>query len=527
VESIIAWINQHRTIVSDSKNALERERTIARLRPTLDRIDRDLVTFACDAKVKREIEILLAQFKDEILADGFGLRTSQSRKPAELVPEHSQLPPPRPLSIGLPAHVVTPTPEIYGAWLKTAITYDNGKPLHIAANVEAVFATDPALQIFAWDEMRYGICMIKPLPGMRVTDQATLFRPRLVTDDDVSAVHRYVQRGYLPRASAGDVRECLRAAARKQSYHAIRSELEALEWDGTPRLASWLSTCLGVADSAYTRAVGRMFLISLVARIMKPGCQADYVLVIEGDEGILKSTACRILAGDPEYFSDSLPPIHSVKDAAPHLEGKWLIELPELAAITKGDVKIGKAFLTSLVDRYRPSYSRSEVARPRQSVFIGTTNETIYLTDPTGNRRYWPVRAETIDVERLRNDRDQLFAEAVAAWRSGENWWPDPQFEKQHIWPEQDRRYEADAWEKPILEWLEKADRATIVELIAEALSMDRGSVKRAHQNRAIAIMTRLGWKRAPKDSKGSRFWVRGPHAALKAPSPAQADAAE
>ena len=393
--------------------------------------------------------------------------------------------------------------------------------------MEAVFATDTALQIFAWDGMRNGICLIQPLPGTRMTDPATLFRPRLVTDDDVSAVHRYVQRGYLPRASVGDVRECLRAAARKQSYHAIRSELEALKWDGTSRLASWLSTCLGVSDSAYTRAVGRMFLISMVARIMKPGCQADYVLVIEGDEGILKSTACRILAGDPEYFSDSLPPIHSVKDAAPHLEGKWLIELPELAAITKGDAKIGKAFLTSLVDRYRPTYSRSEVARPRQSVFIGTTNETTYLTDPTGNRRYWPARAATIDVEQLRADRDQLFAEAVAAWRSGENWWPDPQFEKQHIWPEQDRRYEADAWEKPILEWLEKADRTTIVELIADALSMDRASVRRAHQNRAIAILTRLGWERAPKDFKGRRFWVRGPHAALAATSSAQANAAE
>ena len=118
---------------------------------------------------------------------------------------------------------------------------------------------------------------------------------------------------------------------------------------------------------------------------------------------------------------------------------------------------------------------------PRQSVFIGTTNETTYLTDPTGNRRYWPARAATIDVEQLRADRDQLFAEAVAAWRSGGTGGRTLNSRNKHIWPEQDRRYEADAWEKPILEWLEKAESNDhSVELIADALSIDRASVRRA-----------------------------------------------
>ena len=119
VESLIAWIIRHRAIVSDSKNASDRERTIAQLRPTLDQIDRKLLTFDCDVEERRKLESLLAQFKDEILADSFGLGTSRSAEPAGLVPEHAEFPPPLPVLIEFPHHVVTPTPETYGAWLKT------------------------------------------------------------------------------------------------------------------------------------------------------------------------------------------------------------------------------------------------------------------------------------------------------------------------------------------------------------------------------------------------------------------------
>jgi predicted P-loop ATPase len=333
-----------------------------------------------------------------------------------------------------------------------------------------------------------------------------------LTSEDASAIQHYVQRNYLSRASTRDVREAIEASALQNPRHEIREYLTGLVWDGVPRLSTWLTTYVGVEDSVYSQAVGRMFLISMVARVMQPGCRADYMLVVEGEQGLMKSTMCRVLAGEA-YFSDSLPAVRSNKDVVAHLKGKWLIELPELAAIKAGDDNDVKAFLTGQIDKFRPHYGRSEIEQARQVVFIGTTNDSGYLKDPTGSRRYGPVKALLILIEELKRDRDQLFAEAMAAFGAGERWWPDREFESEFIEPEQDRRYEEDAWVQPIRDWLAVREKTTLVDMIVEALGMERKSVGRAHQNRAMAVMSRLGWERAARDAKGNRPWIRGPKA--------------
>ena len=210
--------------------------------------------------------------------------------------------------------------------------------------------------------------------------------------------------------------------------------MTALAWDGRLRLRRWLADYLGAHDrgqpkDAYVCEVGFRWLVSAIARVMEPGSQADYALVLEGPQGAGKTTALRILASE-RYFSDSLPHDLSSKDARDHLRGKWIVELPELAQFRKSEIETVKSFLSRREERYRPAYGRHEVTFRRQCVFAGSTNESEFLVDTTGNRRFWPIACGTIELDALAADRDQLLAEAVHAYRVGERWHPDCDLER-------------------------------------------------------------------------------------------------
>jgi predicted P-loop ATPase len=251
-----------------------------------------------------------------------------------------------------------------------------------------------------------------------------------------------------------------------------------------------------------------MFFVSMVARIYEPGCKVDYILVLEGPQGAGKSSACRILGGD--WFSDSLSCDVARKDASQHLRGKWLIEVAELAALNKSEVTQLKSFLTRQVEIYRPPYGRVEIHEPRQCVFLGTTNKDAYLRDETGSRRFWPVRCGEIDLAALARDRDQLFAEAVNAYRANEAWWPDRDFEQVHMLPEQEARFEFDVWEETVSDYLVGQTRTTVGKVAEECLGFQKSTIRRADQNRIMAIMERLGWRRCKvRGAKGVRYWER------------------
>ena len=190
-----------------------------------------------------------------------------------------------------------------------------------------------------------------------------------------------------------------------------------------------------------------------------------------------------------------------------------------MSAMTQADAAALKAFITRTVERYRPSYGRKEVVEPRQVVFVGTTNKTAYLRDETGGRRFWPVSVTWCDTDRLAADRNQLFAEAVALYREGQQWWPTEAFEAMHIRPQQEARYEADAWEGQIGAYLQvkvedaakpdgKAARLTVLDVAREALRFDIPKLGVAEQRRIAAAMERLGWGRAARGGNGERFWT-------------------
>jgi hypothetical protein len=407
-------------------------------------------------------------------------------------------------------------------WIERCQTNDRGEPIGNLASAMLAMRADPALSgALAYDLMQRTAYVVAPLPGDKPSPDHTL---RPVADGDVTAVQEYLQLAGLPRLGRDTTHQAVDKRAAESSFHPICDYLDGLRWDGSKRLDTWLSDHLGAEQSPYTHGIGRMFLIAMVARVFKPGCKADYVPVFQGVQGARKSTACRILAGP--WFSDNLPDLRGDQvRVSQHIRGKWLIELAELSAMNKVENADLKAFITRNEERFTPKFGRKEVLEERQCVFAGTTNKPVYLRDETGGRRFWPVKVGTIDTDALAHDRDQLFAEATAAFRAGEAWWPDADFEREHVAPEQEAAFEADAWEESISRYLsglepvrptppaterQKPDRpkcVTLLKVAREALFVETAKLGTADQRRIAAAMERLGWDRGARGGNGERFW--------------------
>lgn len=390
--------------------------------------------------------------------------------------------------------------ERQSQWLARCLNGDNGKPLAILAN--ALIALRAELGgAFTYDQMLCAPILMRPIA------RESGFKPRALSDVDVGLVQERLQHLGLKRMAKDVVHQAVAIVAYECRFHPVQDYLANLQWDGTSRLANFLPAYFGTADTEYERVIGCLFLISMVARILSPGCKVDHMLVLEGPQGKFKSTACAILGGD--WFSDSLPDITTGKDVSQHLRGKWLIEVSEMHAMSRAEAAQLKAFITRTAERYRPSYGRQEVIEPRQCVFVGSTNRATYLRDETGGRRFWPVQTGRIDLEALKRDRDQLFAEAAMRVEEGHRWWPDTDFERDQIVPQQADRYENDAWEESIAAFLGAHSRVTVGQVARDALSIETPRIGTADQRRIAAALELLGWRRLPKNWKGERWWEK------------------
>ena len=323
-----------------------------------------------------------------------------------------------------------------------------GTPERNEANVITALSNDEAFAgALVFDEFRQEILVNRKLPW----DEPTAIIPRPWKDGDDVRCAEWLQRHEInvPPVVVG---RSVGAVANDIRVHPVRDYLTSLSWDGVPRLEKWVLTYLGAEDTPLNRAFGSLWMISAVARIMRPGAKVDHMLILEGPQGAKKSSALKVLAGE-EWFTDELAEIGS-KDAAQQMRGIWIIEIAELDAISRAEVSRIKAFLSRTVDRYRPPYERYVIDVPRQCVFAGSVNPETYLRDETGNRRFWPVRCGEIDIAALGRDRDQLWAEAVHHFRQGAIWWLNDAELIRLAQKEQDARYLDDAWDARIERWL-------------------------------------------------------------------------
>jgi predicted P-loop ATPase len=380
-------------------------------------------------------------------------------------------------------------------WLRGAISDERGRLLPNLANVALALRRAPELaDAFSFDELERRVIVNADLPLAKGAEaRAGPAPPRPLSDADVSQVQEFLQHAGLPKASRETTHQAIALRAQERGFHPVRAYLDGLVWDRRPRLDGWLARYIGAEKTLYASTIGRLFMVAAVARIYSPGAKADYVVVFEGPQGAGKSRACEAL-GAP-WFSDALPDVTRDKDAAQHLRGKWIIELSELSALSRSEAEALKSFISRPVERYRPPYGREEVSEPRQCIFIGTTNRSSYLRDDTGGRRFWPVKVGRIDVESLQADRDQLFAEAVVAYRAGAPWWPDADFERDHIRAEQEERFETDAWEAEIETFVRGRTRVQVSEVAREALNIVAAKIGTAETRRIASVLSRLGWQ--------------------------------
>ena len=326
-------------------------------------------------------------------------------------------------------------------------------------------------------------------------------------DADEVAAALWLSRTYDVVAASATVGEALRLVAADHSSDPVAEYLGGLEWDGVPRLDGWLSRYLGVEACPIVERIGRCFAISAVARALRPGCKVDTVLVLVGGQGKGKSQAISVLAGD--WHGDT-PIDPDSKDAYQQLAGVWVYELAEIDSFSKKDQARIKALISSPVDRFRPAYGRNVVDAPRRTVFIGTTNRIDFLADPTGSRRFWPLTVGAIDLAALREDRDQLWAEASEAYRAGERWWLD--MDEAAVLAEASEAYQGDdPWRAKIASWCEERKKVEVADVLSEALDRPLSQQSKQDEQRVAVVLRDLGYERTRPMVKGRRLtvWTR------------------
>jgi len=353
-------------------------------------------------------------------------------------------------------------------------------------------------------EVRYDMfhdrMLITGLPGHSVLDDNAMEKLWLAVD---------AKYNFLPQFDF--FIRVVRETARRNSFHPVRDYLDGLKWDEAPRIDGWLTNYAQADSTPYLRAVGKNMLVAAVRRVRHPGCKFDEMPVFESPQGKNKSSALRVLAVEEDWYSDDLPLNADSKKLIEQTIGRWIVEVPELSGMRKVDIEHLKSQLSRQVDHARMSYGRMPTEKKREFITVGTTNDDKYLRDPTGNRRYWPIKTPAFDLEALKRDRDQLWAEAAAREAKGESIRLDPS-----LWDaaaiEQGKRTVEDPWIDAIRALLGDM-KGKITSADAWALiGLPAGQRTQQHNQRFGSAMTTLGWERTKVRIDGAQTWgyVRG-----------------
>lgn len=316
---------------------------------------------------------------------------------------------------------------------------------------------------------------------------------RLEESDELE-ITKWFQRNWNWKFNTGTVVMATRSLGFERRHDALTDHVNACKWDLVPRVDHFWRYVTS-EDTPHHRAAGRILLLSMAARALYPGCKMDTMIILEGRQGIKKSTAIQILGGP--FFSELLATA-GTKEAAEQVEGSWVMEVGELDAMNRAELSAAKQFMSRLSDRFRRAYARSVTDVLRRCVMVGTTNKGTYLRDETGGRRWLPIRCtEILDME-LRRDRDQLIAEAVYRVRAGEPWWLVDTAEVEAAKEAVLERFEEDPWQSKMAFMMAKRDILTVSECM-DALGMDVQHRGQAAANRISAVLVAAGWEKGQR----------------------------
>lgn len=425
-------------------------------------------------------------------------------------------------------------------WIgKLEVNGKSGLPAGTIENVVIILENDPELKgKIAYDEFANRTTVVGALPW-----NEKAFRRQWEYKDEAGLTH-YLQKVYKIYLGEKNLNYATTICANRNSFDDVKSYLTGLNWDGTKRLDTLLTDYLGARDTDYTRAVIRKALVAAVARVMKPGCKYDYVPILAGRQGLGKSTFLKVLGKN--WYSESLE-VFEGKTAAELIQGTWINELGELKGFNRFEANSIKQFISRTEDIFRKAYGHTTDRYPRRCVFFGTSNDSEFLKDTTGNRRFWPIdvgiNKPTKDVwSELPEEVDQIWAEAFLRWQIGEKIYLAGDIEKEAL-REQEQHSESDAREGVILEFIKRPipidwekrslnerklywsaefgrtdcetkerDKVCALEVLCECLGNDMKFVKQADTRSINGILKKtLGW-----ESCRDRFGCYGQQRGLK-----------
>jgi len=303
-------------------------------------------------------------------------------------------------------------------WTSSILRDSKGEPKTCLANAVTILDNHPDWKdTISLNERTAEIVLSKAPP----CDRTSVFGPypRPVTDGDLSRIAQWF--GQVMHIGDVPVMRAMLPPAERRKFDPVCDELSAVAWDQVQRISTLFTRYCDARDAPpeYLSAVARKWLVQCVARAFAPGCQGDLTLILQGHQGAAKTSFFRVLAG--KYFGEN-PPRDMGQKMQEFIRGPWIVEFGELSSFARSELEDVKAFLTNLIDRYRPAYGQTTGNFPRRCAFGGSTNKSIYLHDITGNRRFAPVSVGEINIAELKRDRDQIWAEALHLYRSGATW---------------------------------------------------------------------------------------------------------